>query len=72
MQHFIEAKPIIVLSQKVLYNLPLQITVLAIIVTVIKIILFDTKNYPELFGKSPTDPPTTTTSSASMTTFNPL
>jgi hypothetical protein len=48
----------------------MQITVLAIIVTVIKIILFDTKNYPELFGKPPTDPPTTT--SASMTTYNPL
>jgi len=40
-----------------------QITVLAIIVTVIKIILFDTKNYPELFGRPPTttDAPVTTT-----------
>ena len=44
-----------------------QITVLAIIVTVIKIILFDTKNYPELFGRpvTTTEAPVTTTSSLS-------
>lgn len=43
------------------------ITVLAIIVTVIKIILFDIKAYPEIFGGGPTASPptniTTTTSS---------
>jgi len=40
------------------------ITVLAIIVTAIKIVLFDTSAYPELFGIE-----TTTTST---TTLNPL
>ena len=38
------------------------ITVLAIIVTIIKIVLFDINNYPELFGGSPVNtstPPTT-------------
>jgi hypothetical protein len=42
---------------------------LAIIVTVIKIILFDTKNYPELFGSKTT---TTVEPPIIATTFNPL
>ena len=38
------------------------ITILAVIVTIFKIVLFDINNYPELFGGSPVNtstPPTT-------------
>lgn len=39
----------------------LVIFMVAITVTIIKICLIDVKNYPELFGKSPTSTSTTTT-----------